>query len=454
MPISLTEAELNAVLAEHQKLTASIAKRDESIAGQADVVQAATDADNAEKKVFDFYDVSIIGTYEDEREQLDGTYVEDPVTKAELDLVGQLDSTQRLFPTNPVTEPIRIDQFDGTPLITTDNEISGVPSDLASSTQLDTEPYWLARQAEREDWLANGFGGTSPTITATTFIVEAVTPATTQITVQTTVDTENAVFAVGDTFVAKDGSNQVGIKVVDIVSQINGDPDAGFCTGEDNPVQTTQATCEADNGTWTSEPTTYEAVLTILVLTPGSITASGTIDETWAGFSNSDRTAKVDSTDGYTSMLTDLIDDLDTMITNRITRLEAQETALGLNEDPSLDATALTNVQTSITALESWQVSMNVADSDLATLASERATRSPQITARITAIGTALSGFFDARYTSAINIGDTSRGTARIKYFRAGAQSVTADMKATEEARLSAIEDLLILAGEDIPVYE
>ncbi len=454
MPITLTQAEIDALLAERTRLVASIAKRTESEAAQDSVVQAATDADSAEKKAFDLYDAEVINRYEDEREELDGTYVNTPVTKTELDEVGQLIATQRLFPVAPITVPTRIAQFDGTPLITTANQIAGVVPDPASPVKLNTEPYWISRQAFRETWLQTGFGGTSPTITPTTYVVGAVTPSTLQITVRTTDSSENAVFAVGDTFVAKDGSNQVGVLVTNVVSQVNGDPLAGSCAGESNPPQTTQATCEGDGGTWTPAPTFYEAVLDVLVLTPLSLSASATIDETWAGFSNADRTAKVDSTDGYTSMLLAMIDDLEDMLDFRKLTLDAQRTALLANQDPGLAGSALTNVDASRTVITAWKVSKNVANSDLATLASDRTSRSTQITARITAINavfTAPTNYFNLRYTSATNIADTSRGTARIKYFRIGSQGVTAGLKATEEARLASIDALLTLAGVTIP---
>lgn len=448
MALVLTADEIAALLAERDKLIASIAKRIESIASQDAVVQAATDADNAQKKAYNFYSDQVIGAYEDEREQLNGEYIGSPVTTAEMDLVGQLDSTQRLFPPVGDTKPTRIAEFDdGGSKITTANEISGIAPDDPASTQVDSEQYRIGKQGNREDWLASGFGGTTPVIAATAYIDGAVTPATVQITVRTSSSSDNCAFAVGDTFVAKDGTNQIGIKVLNIVSQVDGDPSAGFCTGETTPPQTTQATCEADGGTWTATPTNYEAVLDVAILVPLSLTTGATIDETWAGFSNTDRTNKVDATDGYTNMLLAMIDDLETMIDSRLTKLNAQKTALELNEDPLLDATALTNVNSSISTLTAWKVSKDVDDTELAGLASERSTRTTQITARIPAIETAMGGFYDNRYDACVDICDTGRGTARIKYFRIDSQDVTTDLLNIEQTRKQSIEDLLDLAG-------
>lgn len=446
--ISLTQAEIDALLAERTKLIASIDKRQESIDNQDDVVQAATDADNAQKKVFDLYDVDIIGNYEDEREALNGQYIENPVLKSELDAVGQLDANNRMFPTNPITNPIRIAEFDDGGKVTTDNEIPGVPSDLASSTQIDHEPYRILKQAEREDWLVNGFGGTSPTVTGTMSVTEAITPATTTINIESSASTETFNFQAGDTFVVDDGSNQVGILVINVVSQSNGDPNAGSCSGETPPGSgVDETTCLANGGTWTPAPEPPGAELEILVLTIGSVTAGGSLDSSWAGFNNTDRTNKIDATDGYTSLLTDLIDDLENMIDARIAFLTTQETALQNNQDAGLDAQALIDVQDTLTFLNAWKVSKDVDDTELGTLSSERSTRTTEITARITAIETAMAGYYNARYTAATDVADTSRGTARIKFFRIDTQSVTGDLLAAEQARKQSIEDTLDLAG-------
>lgn len=452
--ITLTQDEIDALNAKYCQLKSSVVKRDAQLAAQGDVIQAATDIDNAENKVFDLYDQDIIKAYEDEREQLDGTYLDTPVTIPELDDLGALNTANRLYPPVGITEPVRISQFDGTPLLTTDNEIAGVASDPLSPVVIDHEDYRILKQAEREDWLVNGFGGTSPTITPTTFIVGAINAATTQIVIETTVDTENPVFAVGDTFVAIQGGNQVGVLITNIVSQIPGDPLAGSCSGEDNPPQLTEAACLLDNGVWTAAPTTYQGTFDIVVLTSGTIGASGTIDETWAGFSNADRTALVDSTDGYTVMMLAMRTDLETQIDSRITKLGVQKTSLQANQDSLLDPSAETNVDTAIAVMNAWKVSKLITDAEFTTLASERATRGPQITARIIAIGLAKAVYYDARYTSAINKGDTSRGTARIKIFREAVGSPTgtiASLKAQEEDQIQSIEDTLTLAGEPIP---
>lgn len=452
MPISLTPEEIAALLAEYQALTNSIASRQDAKASVDQSIIDSTNTDNAEKKAFDFYDLSIIRQYENEREALDGTYQENPVTKAELDALGAL-TPNRLFPTLPDTAPVRITEFDGGGLVTTDNQITGIPFGLSGA--LDIEPYWISRQSEREDWLVNGFGGTSPTITPTTVVQTAISPSTTQITIVTSVPTENPVFAVGNRFVVTDGSNQVGIEITNIVSEIPGDPDAGSCAGETPPGSgIDQPTCLANGGTWTPAPTNFQGIYDVIVLVPSTVTANSDIDETWAGFSNTDRTNKIDATDGYDDLLLNMLAELTLTIDNRILKLNDQKTALIANEDVSLDPQAELDVDSALSVLNTWKINSNIDDSELAILSSERATRSPQISARISAIGTAFTSpinLFDARYTSATNIGDTSRGTSRIKTFKEDTRDIMDDLDAVDQDRLTAIENLLILAGIPIP---
>ena len=447
MALNLTPEEIEALNTKYCALKNSVANRTIQLETQPAVIEQATLVDDAENKVYDFYDTNIVKAYEDEREAIDGQYVDTPVTIAELDSLGQLDTSSRLYPQPPATNPIRIPQFDGSPLITIDNDIPG-----SSPPIPDGEEFRISSQAVRETALVSGFSGTSPTITPSTFIVGAVTTATVQITVETTNSSENPVFIVGDAFVAVQGGSQVGIEITGIVSQIPGSPGAGFCTPTATPD--TEAQCTIEGGVWTSVPTNYQAVLNVIILSTSSIGSGGNIDETWAGFTNADRIALVDTTDGYTVLMLALRSDLEIQMDARISKLGEQRTALQLNDDPSLDPNAEINVDTSEAALDLWKTTQLISDAGLLPIATERGVRGPQITARISATVAAGSLFYDLRYTSAINKGDISSGSARIKAFRiaVGGPGGTIEALLTqEEAAIAAIEDTLTLAGEPIP---
>jgi hypothetical protein len=368
---------------------------------------------------------------------LDGQYVENPVLKSELDVIGALDSTNRMFPTLPDTAPIRIPQFDGGPLITTNNEII-LPD---TSVVVDSEQYRITLQQKAMDYLRTGFGGTSPSIPGSLVVTTAIDQNTGSISVDYD-PMDTASFSVGDTFVVSQSGQQIGILVTGVTST-----GSGTC---DNPIYTDQATCELNGGVWTPTSAGYD--LDIQVLTSGSVGASGSIDENWAGFSNTDRINKVDATNGYTYMLNQMIIDLDTAITNRLSKLDNQSTALQANLDTSLDPQALIDVQNSVTILQDWQIDQGVDDTELTALDSEVSTRTTNISARIIAIEAAKAVYYNARYTSANNIANTSYGTARVKFFRIDSQGVTADFLAADQARQQSIVDLLTLAGEPTPI--
>ena len=447
MCIPLTPAQKEQLEAEKQTAQNRIDKYIEIAPKRAEQVAKKQLTDDGFKAAYDYYD-GIVVAYENEREELDGTYVQDPVTETDIDNPASL-IPSRTTPINPATDIVRISQYDGTPLITIDNDIPGVGSDIGT-TQLDIEPYWISKQEEVADWLQNGLGGTSPTITPTTFVVDAITPSTTQITIETTVETENPTFAVGDRFVIEDGSTQVGIEITGIVSETPGSPGMGFCTGETPPGSgVDETTCLANGGVWTPPtPSNFTGTYDIIVLTGGSVGASGSIDETWSGYSDSDRAAKVDSTDGYTQMLLDMISQLETYANNRITKLNNQETQLNANSDPDLDGTALTNVQSSRTFLQNYLLTTDVSDTGLTGINNESSTRDSQITARIAAINSAFTtqptgNFFDLRYNAANDRGNTSRGTLRILRFEEGTNDVIADISASLQDRIDAIDNLL-----------
>ena len=444
--IPLTASQKAELQTERNKLQSRIDKYN-SIAGDRVTKEASRqEVDSAFQTAFLYWD-GIVVNYENEREELTGEYVEDPIVEADMNNPGSLIAS-RTTPENPVTDIIRITQFDGTPLITTDNEISGVIDDVGT-TQLDIEPYWMAKQATIESWLSSGFGGTSPTTSGNMSVVEAITPTTTSITIESSAPTESFNFQIGDTFVIKQGSNQVGVLVTNVVSQENGDPDAGFCTPTATPD--TEAQCTIEGGTWTSQPVDPSAELEIIVLTGGSVSASGILDSSWSGFANADRIAKVDSTDGYTYMMSGIISLLETFIGNRQTKLTNQETALNANDDPDLDPTALINVQTSNNFLTTYLLTTDISDTGLASLASERATRSSQITTRISDINAAFTGqpsgnFYDFRYTEANNRGNTAGGSLRLLRFEQATTAVINDIKALSQDRIDSIDALLALA--------
>lgn len=412
MPLTLTQAEIDALLKERQRLINTIPQRQQSVLDQDQVIADATNADNAQKKLFDFYHTNIITQYENEREALNSEYIIAPVSTADLDACGALDGSNRMYPPIGQSDLVRITEFDDGGKDTSANLIPVASFPAIEAGDLNNEPFWISHQSEVEDWLVNGFGGL--TTTATSFILGTGIDDT-ATTMAGTVTTGEEFFP-GETFVLKDGSNQIGIKVLSMISST---PNVGV----------------------------DDVVVSIVVLTPGDVSIGAEVDEVWAGFSNADRTAKVDSTNGYTYMLNKMIDMVEDITNNRISLLDIQLTAHGLNEDPGFDITSTTNANTSKTFLLNWQSTKNVDDATLATLSTERGVRNAQLTARISTINSQMATFYTPRYNAGNDVGNTSRGTSRIRIFRQGAKTQIQNILAAEQNRLVAIEDLLTFAG-------
>lgn len=414
MAIVLTQDEQDALLKERTRLVNTIPRRQQSVTDQDQVIADAVNADNAQKKLFNFYHEEIITPYEDEREALNAEYIAVPVSIADLDACGALDASNRMYPPIGQADIVRIAEYDDGGKATTNNLISVGSFPGIEAGDLNSEEFWISHQAEVEDWFVNGFGGTSPTVTGFTLSTLVDDTSTTMTALVTTGDA----FLDGDTFVLDDGTQQIGVKILSTIAV--------------TPLVT---------------PGYDEVELSIVVLTPGDVTTLASIDETWAGFTDADRIAKVDSTDGYTYMLTNMIDMLEDITNNRISLLDDQLTALSLNEDTALDLNASVNVNTSKTFLLNWQTTKNVDDATLATLDSEGTTRSAEVTARVAAINAQKATFYTQRYNAANDVGNTSRGTTRIRIFRQGAKVQIQTILAAEEDRVDAIEDLLTIAG-------
>jgi len=131
---SLTQAEidqLNVELVRQQNVVDSF----EAAIPQQQARQAELEvADGAFKKFFDFYNDDIISKYDDERKALDGFYIASPIVEADIVGPASLDLTVRTTPTSPVTNVVRIAQFDGTPLASTNtNETFAISKQSASS---------------------------------------------------------------------------------------------------------------------------------------------------------------------------------------------------------------------------------------------------------------------------------------------------------------------------------
>lgn len=146
-----------------------------------------------------------------------------------------------------------------------------------------------------------------------------------------------------------------------------------------------------------------------------------------SSFTNTERDTKTTSDPGQQTSFNNLLSLIELQVNNRIARLDEQITALTANEDPDLDASALTDANTSKSFLEAWLVTSDVSDTGLSSLSSERGTRGAEITARKAAIILAYTDqtedYYEKRYELANVRANTMTGTLRIYYHEVGVKT-------------------------------
>ena len=367
---TLSDAEVAQLKSDQAKATSAAATFQGQIAAQqAQAAQLAV-SDGAFKKFFDYYNTQIIGQYDAERQALNGNYIASPVVEADLDACASL-AGNRIQPTLPATDIVRIQEFDGGPLV----------------VNADNELQHISDQAGTETTLVSGYGGTSPASTITT--MTSITPTST--TVKLTDPGATFTIPANAVYVITDGTNLAVVKFLTAVMET------------------------------TPTPPPYIADCTIqLIVPPTGTLASGQMLTAFTGFTNSERATKTASNPNLQGLMTFLVTQLQTEINARIANLTTQLTALATNQDPDGTAniaTATTNVNTSKTFLSTYIVTTTISDFGLNQLATERGTRTTNVNTRVTQITAAYTGqtknYYNERYTAANNRANTSRGTLR-----------------------------------------
>lgn len=369
---SPSPSELAAINTEIAGNSAKSAAMASSIPLQDGIIAQKQKVDDAFKSLFDYYNTKVIGKYDLERKAINGTYVLAPVVEADIIGVGSNPPTGRLVPTYPALDILRIAEFDAT---------------AYTSTAAVYEQKHILDQANTEDVLVNGYGAGTYPISLTTFT--SITPTSTTLTLEDT--TDPIAITPGTVFIVYSGVNFAAIKVLTITPN--------------NPPT----------------PPPYKSDLTIeLIAAPAGTISPGQVLYSFTGFTNGERTTKTTSNPSYQPLMNSLVSQLQTTITDRISRLNEQLAVLTTNEDPDGIAnitTATNNANSSKTFLNNYMITTDISNTGLASLASDRSTRSGQLTTRLAQIIAAYTGqtenYYEQRYQTANNRGNVSRGTLR-----------------------------------------
>jgi hypothetical protein len=375
----------------------------DSVPLQDPIIAQKQEVDDAFKSLFEYYNESIIEQYDAERKAINGTFVIAPIVEADILGVGSNPPSGRLVPTPPAVDIVRVDEFDAA-------GYTGLASDY--------EQKHITDQANTENVLVNGYGPGSYPVT-----LETSTPLTSASTTLSLEDASVAISGIiaGTIFLVTDGMD---LAVVEVVST-------------SVPVHT-------------PPPYKLDLVIELLVPPSGTILAGANLSS-FTGFSNGERTTKTASNPDFQSLMDYLVQNLEDLIADRISRLNKQLAALALNDDAdgvANIATAVSNVNISKVFLTNYLITTDISDTGLATLASERATRSGQLTTRLAQILAAYTGqtedYYEQRYQTANNRGNTQRGTLR-------ALENAKSVKVTLQAMADGLADANSALGSIIP---
>lgn len=376
-----------------------------SAAAQTAVIARNQSIDDAFKALFSWYNDSIIGKYDAERKAINGSFVVSPVLEADILAVAQNPPTGRLVPTPPSTAVVRIAEFDGTAYTgsTSLNELQGIS---------DEDP-WIA-------YLSSGVSGTLPTITPTTLTSTSLTPSSTTLGISDAVGPIS--FSIGDVLVVHSGGTDAAV------------------------VQVTSVT----PGVGVPPPYTFTLGIQVKVAPVGTISSGGFTEAGFLGFTNAERIVKTATDTNQQPIMNSLVSKIQAALNERLPRLADQLSALNTNDDPdgtSSITTAKSNATAAQTFISSYLVSTDISNVGLGSLNTEKTARAAYLSTRISQIIAAYTGqtenYYDKRYGTANNRGDTQKGTLRALSNAQNVQNVLNGMVSGIASTVSALNSIL-----------
>lgn len=366
----LSDAEIAAIDGAKKTADAGAAGVDLQIAAMETSVSGQQSIDDGLKKFWIYYDDAIKNT-EKERRYMDGQTVQDPIV--EQDIINCANNSGRLFPTTQgVYVPIRIAQFDGTPLVYVNdtNETDQFPKQ-------DVEVFKMV-------------SGISTILLSSAVTSTALTPSSTSVTIQSTV--VNSV-AVNDKILIHTGGDVAIIKV--------------------NSVAFTPST--------SATPNIHNLGFDYDVVPSGNIPSMTSVVDTFVGFNNSERTVKIAGVSWQQSLMNGLLSNMTAVVGKRLTAIQNITHALQSNPNDGKAVGALPNAQASLVFVSGYYgvsglLDLDISDVGLNSLNAEKLVRQPQVTTRLGQLPgeITVSGFYDNRYQFSSNRCHLGNGTLTI----------------------------------------
>jgi len=393
---SFTPTELAAIEAQRDLFLAGAANADAQIAGVDQAIADAEALDDAFKVQFDYHD-DVIRAYETERRYMDGMDIEEidynspqspPVLQSylvEQDLLDFISGAGRLLygdgsldtaftpnrnASDNASTPNTYDIWDGLPLALVDdiNETSqfGVQDEIIGVLQGQTAITLVA------------------TTTTTTLDINSTTVQLTAAAQQT--------IAPSDLIIIDDATDASLIEVI--------------------------TSTESGSG-----PYLYDITLRMIAIKSSVTLAIGAFAgiNTGTAFTNGERSTKTAAPSWRQSLLDGCLEILDNSLDTRKSALQSELSAVQSNENSNVPASVETNINTSISAIDGFlgvtpPSTIDISDTGITALNSEKTTRLAQIASRIAATPAEIAAEdnYDNRYTYAVNRAHLGNGTLTI----------------------------------------
>lgn len=169
-----------------------------------------------------------------------------------------------------------------------------------------------------------------------------------------------------------------------------------------------------------------------------------------SSFTNSERTSKITDDPGDQATMNAAISALELAMSNRVLTLDAQDAALGLNQD--VDATSEISSQINLNNIsrlyiQNYLITTDISNTGFSSLNAEKSIRGTEISTRISQINTNYIGqsenYYDKRYNTANDRGNLLRGTLRQIVVSQESLQVTQDYANTAQAAADSITSIL-----------
>ena len=403
--MALTDKERANIEQQIKDLETAIAEQEITGEGVDKTLAELQEAENFNKGQFDKFQLNIVH-YEKEITGLVGEYVVDPIS--ENDVKALAGSGGRLYQNPDGTDARKIPQFNGAPVKVRS------PRELTNKQEI-LDAISLLRDGTGNSGTSRGVAGN---------------------------------YTAGDSTISFDDPISSGWVLVGgrTLLKLGAGSAGGVCSGEDNPPQTTQSACIADNGTWES----FNTYPVLDRVNDANYDSNDSATPNWLGFTNLERTNKDANNNLQQPLMDGLIDKLDAELT--VWQSHFRNWVLQparKNKADNMDAADLQRHETDDQYVTTWKISQPVDDANLADIETWVANRDTFRTERADRCKEAKAEYYGQRLNFTNLRGDVQSGTLKRITFLSGIKASGGFKPGGTKEQQNALRNLKKLLADD-----